>query len=242
MMTVNTDNFDINNWGEFVHKKALNDVIQQINQVDAEQNNAISKISDLANQANQNAVNALKIANVAMESATNAENTANALKNDVDSLTQKVNDLENSKVTKTDAQKQSFMIKFTGTDTASNKYSGNIGGASYPLNMNNDVYAFYSGRFDFDSITFDATTLHSGITLTLESELPNFDLHDDQRMNGIAQITDSTNEITCDVAIAVNSATEITFVFTDDVELIIEKMEWLKTGTKQMYITFNDID
>ena len=86
MMTVNTDNFDVNNWGEFVHKKALNDVIQQINQVDAEQNNAISKISDLANQANQNAVNALKIANVAMESATNAENTANALKNDVDNL------------------------------------------------------------------------------------------------------------------------------------------------------------
>lgn len=54
-MTVNTDNFDVNNWGEFVHKKALNDVIQQINQVDAEQNNAISKISDLANQAQQTA-------------------------------------------------------------------------------------------------------------------------------------------------------------------------------------------
>lgn len=106
-MTVNTNNFDVNNWGEFVHKKALNDVIQQINQVDAEQNNAISKISDLANQANQNAVNAGKLANMAMQSATNAkntatqaentatqaentatqaENTANALKNDVDNL------------------------------------------------------------------------------------------------------------------------------------------------------------
>lgn len=85
-MTVNTDNFDVNNWGEFVHKKALNDVIQQINQVDAEQNNAISKISDLVNQANQNAVNATKLANMAMQSATNAENTANALKNDVDNL------------------------------------------------------------------------------------------------------------------------------------------------------------
>ena len=86
MMTVNTDNFDVNNWGEFVHKKALNDVIQQINQVDAEQNNAISKISDLANQASQNALNAGKLANLAMQSATNAENTANALKNDVDNL------------------------------------------------------------------------------------------------------------------------------------------------------------
>ena len=86
MMTVNTDNFDVNNWGEFVHKKALNDVIQQINQVDAEQNNAISKISNLANQANQNALNAAKLANLAMESATNADNTANALKNDVDNL------------------------------------------------------------------------------------------------------------------------------------------------------------
>lgn len=92
-MTVNTDNFDVNNWGEFVHKKALNDVIQQINQVDAEQNNAISKISDLANQANQNALNAGKLANLAMQSATQAdntatqaENTANALKNDVDNL------------------------------------------------------------------------------------------------------------------------------------------------------------
>ena len=98
MMSVNTNNFDTNNWGEFVHKKALNDVIQQINQVDAEQNNAISKISDLANQANQNAVNALKIAQLASEAATDADNTANALKNDVDSLAQKVNDLENSKV------------------------------------------------------------------------------------------------------------------------------------------------
>ena len=86
MMSVNTNNFDTNNWGEFVHKKALNDVIQQINQVDAEQNNAISKISDLANQANQNAVNALKIAQVASEAATDAENTANALKNDVNNL------------------------------------------------------------------------------------------------------------------------------------------------------------
>ena len=86
MMSVNTNNFDTNNWGEFVHKKALNDVIQQINQVDAEQNNAISKISDLANQANQNAVTALKIAQTATESATNAENTANGLKNDVDNL------------------------------------------------------------------------------------------------------------------------------------------------------------
>lgn len=92
-MAVNTDNFDINNWGEFVHKKALNDVIQQINQVDAEQNNAISKISDLANQASQNALNAGKLANLAMQSATQAENTAtqaentaNALKNDVDNL------------------------------------------------------------------------------------------------------------------------------------------------------------
>ena len=85
-MTVNTDNFDVNNWGEFVHKKALNDVIQQINQVDAEQNNAISKISDLANQASQNALNASKIANRAMQSATNAENTANSLKNDVSDL------------------------------------------------------------------------------------------------------------------------------------------------------------
>lgn len=89
-MTVNTNNFDVNNWGEFVHKKALNDVIQQINQVDAEQNNAISKISDLANQANQNALNASKIANMAMQSATNAENTANALKNDVDNLKKNV--------------------------------------------------------------------------------------------------------------------------------------------------------
>ena len=86
MMSVNTNNFDTNNWGEFVHKKALNDVIQQINQVDAEQNNAISKISDLANQANQNAVNALKIAQVASEAAADADNTANALKNDVDNL------------------------------------------------------------------------------------------------------------------------------------------------------------
>lgn len=85
-MTVNTNNFDVNNWGEFVHKKALNDVIQQINQVDAEQNNAISKVTDLANQANQNAVNANKIAQKAMQTATNAENTANALKNDVNNL------------------------------------------------------------------------------------------------------------------------------------------------------------
>ena len=249
MMTVNTDNFDVNNWGEFVHKKALNDVIQQINQVDAEQNNAISKISDLANQASQNALNAGKLANLAMQSATQAENTAtqaentaNALKNNVDSLTQKINDLENSKVTKTDAQKQSFDIKFTGTDTASNKYSGNIGGTSYPLNMNNDVYAFYSGRFDFDDITFDATALHSSITLTLESELPNFDLHDDQKLNGMAQITDSTNEITTDMEITFKSATEITLNFTDYVDLVIEKLEWLKTGTKHMYVTFNDID
>ena len=241
MMSVNTNNFDVNNWGEFVHKKALNDVIQQINQVDAEQNNAISKISDLANEANQNAVNALKIAQAAAESATNAENTANGLKNDVDSLTQKVNDLENSKVTKTDAQKQSFNINFTGTDTASNKYSGNIGGASYPLNVNGDVYAFFSGRFDFDSITFDATAFHSGMTLTLESELPNFNLHDDQRLNGMAQITDNTNEITTDVTITVKSATEIFLNFTDYVDLVIEKLEWLKTGTKQLIITFNDI-
>ena len=86
MMTVNTDNFDVNNWGEFVHKKALNDVIQQINQVDAEQNNAISKISDLANQASQNALNAGKLANMAMQSATEADNAASALKNDVDNL------------------------------------------------------------------------------------------------------------------------------------------------------------
>ena len=85
-MTVNTNNFDANNWGEFVHKKALNDVIQQINQVDAEQNNAISKISDLANQASQNALNAGKLANMAMQSATNAENTASGLKNDVENL------------------------------------------------------------------------------------------------------------------------------------------------------------
>ena len=99
-MTVNTNNFDVNNWGEFVHKKALNDVIQQINQVDAEQNNAISKISDLANQANQNAIDAGKLANMAiqdandamqsasdaMKSAGDAKNTANALKNDVDNL------------------------------------------------------------------------------------------------------------------------------------------------------------
>lgn len=93
MMTVNTNNFDANNWGEFVHKKALNDVIQQINQVDAEQNNAISKISDLANQANQNALNAGKLANMAMQTASDArqsagdaKNTANALKNDVEDL------------------------------------------------------------------------------------------------------------------------------------------------------------
>lgn len=99
-MTVNTDNFDVNNWGEFVHKKALNDVIQQINQVDAEQNNAISKISDLANQANQNALNASKLANTAMQSATNAENTANALKNDVDDLKNDVDDLKNNAMMK----------------------------------------------------------------------------------------------------------------------------------------------
>lgn len=240
-MTVNTNNFDVNNWGEFVHKKALNDVIQQINQVDAEQNNAISKISDLANQANQNALNASKLANLAMQSATNAENTANALKNDVDSLTQKVNDLENSKVTKTDAQRQAFNIKFTGTDKSSNSYSGNIGGTSYPLNMNGDVFSFFSGRIAFDSITFDATAMHSTVTLTLESELPNFDLHDDRRLNGMAQITDSTNEITTDVLIAFNSATEIVLVFTDYVDLVIKKLEWLKTGTKHLYITFNDI-
>ena len=241
-MTVNTDNFDINNWGEFVHKKALNDVIQQINQVDAEQNNAISKISDLANQANQNAVNASKIANMAMQSATNAENTATALKNDVDSLTQKVNDLENSKVTKTDAQKQSFEIKFTGTDTASNKYSGVIGGNSYPLNANSDVFTFFSGRFKFDSITFDATALYSGVTLTLESELPNFNLYDDRRMNGIAQITDKTNEITAEIVININSATEIALGFPGYVYEVLGKLEWLKTGTKQMWITFNDIN
>lgn len=248
-MTVNTNNFDVNNWGEFVHKKALNDVIQQINQVDAEQNNAISKISDLANQANQNAIDAGKLANMAMQSAndamqtaTNAEKAAHALKNDVDSLNQKVNDLENSKVTKTDAQKQSFNINFTGTDKSSNSYSGNIAGASYPLNVNGDAFAFYSGRIYFDSITFDATVLHSGITLTLESELPNFNLHDDQRMNGMAQITDNTNEITTIMLIAFNSPTEIKLAFTDFVDVAIEKLEWLKTGTKQIAITFNDID
>ena len=99
-MSVNTNNFDVNNWGEFVHKKALNDVIQQINQVDAEQNNAISKISDLANQANQNALNASKLANKAMQSATNAENTATALKNDVDNLKNNVNDLKSNAIMK----------------------------------------------------------------------------------------------------------------------------------------------
>lgn len=242
MMTVNTNNFDVNNWGEFVHKKALNDVIQQINQVDAEQNNAISKINDLANQANQNALNAGKLANKAMQSATNAENTANALKNNVDSLTQKVNDLENSKVTKTDAQKQSFKIKFTGTDKSSNSYSGDIAGASYPLNVNSDVFSFFSGRFYFYTINFDATAMHSGLTLTLESELPNFDLHDDQKLNGMAQITDNTNEITTDMAITIKSPTEIRLDFMDYVDQVIGKLEWLKTGNKQLYVTFNDID
>lgn len=241
-MTVNTDNFDVNNWGEFVHKKALNDVIQQINQVDAEQIALLAKISDLASQANQNALNVGKLANMAMQSATNAENTANTLKNDVDSLTQKVNDLENSKVTKTDAQKQSFDIEFSGTDKSSNSYSGNIGGASYPLNVNSDVFSFFSGRIDFDSITFDATAMHSGITLTLESELPNFDLHDDLKLNGMAQITDNTNEITTDMGIAIKSATEIFLYFTDYLDLVIGKLEWLKTGTKRLYVTFNDID
>lgn len=72
-MTVNTDNFDVNNWGEFVHKKALNDVIQQINQVDAEQNNAISKISDLANQAQQTATTAKNTADQAESDAKNAK-------------------------------------------------------------------------------------------------------------------------------------------------------------------------
>lgn len=241
-MTVNTGNFDVNNWGEFVHKKALNDVIQQINQVDAEKNNDISKIRDLANEANQNSLIAYKLANLEAQFATNAENTANALKNDVNSLTQKVNDLENSKVTKTDAQKQSFNIKFTGTDESSNSYSGNIAGASYPLNVNGDVYTFFSGRFDFDSISFDATAMHSYINLTLESELPNFNLHDDQRMNGMAQITDNTNEITTDMTISTKSATEITLYFTDNVDLVIKDLEWLKTGTKHLYVVFNDID
>ena len=171
-MSVNTNNFDANNWGEFVHKKALNDVIQQINQVDAEQNNAISKVSDLANQANQNAVNALKIAQIAVQSANNAENTANALKNDVDNLKNNVSDLKSNAIMK-DANAYSDFANVSVTQINGEPVQ-NLDGYFNHYKIHN-----VNGE-EFERVEFSIGSLYTGdlsksdaIQITLSNELIN---------------------------------------------------------------------
>lgn len=164
-MSVNTDNFDVNNWGEFVHKKALNDVIQQINQVDAEQNNAISKISDLANQANQNALNAGKLANQAMQSATNAENTANALKNDV-------NDLKNNVIMK-DANAYSDFAQVSVTQINGEAVQNFTGYFNHYKIYNVNGEEFERVEFSIGGVYTGDLTESEAIQITLNNELIN---------------------------------------------------------------------
>lgn len=86
MTDINLKDFDKNNWDEFVHLRALKDVIDQENAINNEQNQQITQNTNdiatakqeaedakqTADEASQNAASAGQLANMAMQSATQA--------------------------------------------------------------------------------------------------------------------------------------------------------------------------
>lgn len=84
MMAVNTDNFDVNNWGEFVHKKALNDVIDQVDSINAQQDTNITHAQSTADTAQQTADTAQQTATTAKNTADQAESDAKKAQADAD--------------------------------------------------------------------------------------------------------------------------------------------------------------
>lgn len=97
MTDINLKDFDKKNWDEFVHLRALQDVINQENAVNNEQNQQITQNTNDVTTAKQTATDAKtsadaarSTANDAKTTAENAQSTANDNKTALDGLTDKV--------------------------------------------------------------------------------------------------------------------------------------------------------
>lgn len=96
MTDINLKDFDKNNWDEFVHLRALKDVINQENAVNNEQNQQITQNTNDIATAKQEAEDAKNTAESAENIANEAKTTADGLSDKVDTAQSTAEDAKNT--------------------------------------------------------------------------------------------------------------------------------------------------
>lgn len=195
MTDINLKDFDKKNWDEFVHLRALQDVINQENAVNNEQNQQITQNTNDVTTAKQTATDAKtsadaaqSTANDAKTTADNAQSTANDNKTALDGLTDKVTTAQNT----ADDAKNAAAENKTNLDTVTNIATGAQKTAtilSDELNkLDNEVLkkndtASYSGENKLLSINDIDITNESGASTNLQFYATNGDVYNQLILN-----------------------------------------------------------
>lgn len=119
---ISFSHFFKNNWDEFVHLRALRDIAQQIDDINAQQDSTISQAQSAAtnakneaDEASQNAVNAVKIGEMASQTATQAETVAQKAQDTASELGTQVAQLD-GEVLKKQTDGQEFFKTLQATE------------------------------------------------------------------------------------------------------------------------------
>lgn len=190
MTDINLKDFDKNNWDEFVHLRALKDVINQENVINNEQNQQITQNTNdiatakqeaedakqTADEASQNAISAGQLANMAMQSATqantnaqNAETIAGKAQDTATQASNGVNELKNSKLDKptlepSNLNEAGIKVDFMGDETNAKIYL-------LPVPTSSSVVTFWSGSLLYSNIPSENINTMNNQTLTFSQEI-----------------------------------------------------------------------
>lgn len=122
MTDINLKDFDKNNWDEFVHLRALKDVINQENAINNEQNQQIAQNTNDVTTAKQEAEDAKNTAESAENTANEAKTTADGLNDKVDTAQSTAEDAKNTadeaKTSADNAGKVAGMAQNTATQAS----------------------------------------------------------------------------------------------------------------------------
>lgn len=206
MTDINLKDFDKNNWDEFVHLRALKDVIDQDNVINNEQNQQITQNTNdvtaakqeaegakqTADEAKQNASSAAQLANMAMQSATqantnaqNAETVAGKAQDTATQLGSQVSQLDKTVIKKTD---DSTLTDYNATLL---DYTNHININLYPVKTNtNDLY-IWDGGYTIQVDSSKLPELNNSI-ITINKSIPD-KCFENNSLNVFINITPANN-------------------------------------------------
>lgn len=271
MTDINLKDFDKNNWDEFVHLRALQDVINQENVINNEQNQQITQNTNDVTTAKQEAEDAKNTANeakttadglsdkvdTAQSTAEDAKNTADEAKTSADNagkvagmaqntatqLGTQVTQLDSEVIKKGTQQITSITnVNISGSDNS--KLTGNMKGKIIPIvDAQGNNYPLYECSFNLQvQDSLQNVFVDDNLNLTLSNPVP--DYWDDHQLKAYMMVTDAkTNLVNLSIGIKFSDTTHCNIWMMNFGDKVLSSLSWANdTSTNyHIYVYVTDI-